>query len=252
MMPINASTNRSVSEFSNYGFVVPDTGEVIQFTGFQRGGVSPAMDAAADINDDRNSKTPYDDGSGHRVLPWAKVEMEMIRSLDGGLTQNVTVASVLAPAGLLKAGWISTSHSSIVSLGASSSASSSTSSPAGSSGAVLLANAYAPWVGVDGFNEAAKRSKTRVFVIRSTDGARTWRYVSTVAWDAVNSTIAEDQSTNCEVNGMCDGFDEASLVVVGPGRRGQGIGFGAGGSTVVCIMRSGGPLYRSVSIDAGA
>ena len=42
MMPVNRSTNRSVSEFDNYAFTVPGTGEIIQFTGFQRGGVLPA------------------------------------------------------------------------------------------------------------------------------------------------------------------------------------------------------------------
>jgi hypothetical protein len=222
MMPVNASTNRSVSEFDNYAFALPGTGEIIQFTGFQRGPVVPAP-------------APNRSGSaGQHTSAWAQVKMEMIRSLDGGLAQNVSVASVVAPAGLLRAGWISTSHSSIVAL------STSPSSP------VLLASAYAPWEGVDGYNEAARRSKTRVFVIRSFDEGRTWHYLSTVAWDPVNATVAEDHSADCEVNGMCDGFDEAALSVAGP------IGFGTAASTVVCIMRSGGPLYRSVSIDFGA
>lgn len=212
MVPVNRTTNRSVSEFNNYAFTLPRTTELIQFTGFQRGGVTPAPA----------------NGSA-----WAKVEMEMIRSGDGGLTQHGTVASVLAPAGLLRAGWISTSHSSIIAIGDKTDP------------AVLLANAYAPWEGVDGYNEAAKRPKTRVFIIQSTDGGSTWSYLSTVAWDAVNATVAEDHSADCEVNGMCDGFDEATLAV------GTAIGYGTSSNTVVCVMRSGGPLYRSVSIDAG-
>lgn len=49
------------------------------------------------------------------------------------------------------------------------------------------------------------------------------RYMSTVAWDPVNATSAEDQSTNCEVNGVCNGYDEATLVVAPL----PGVGYGA-------------------------
>ena len=44
--------------------------------------------------------------------------------------------------------------------------------------ATLLANIYAPWEGVDGYNEPAKRSKTRVAIIRSTDSGHSWRYLT--------------------------------------------------------------------------
>lgn len=74
------------------------------------------------------------------------------------------------------------------------------------------------------------------------------RYLSTVAWDPVNATKYEDQSSDCEVNGVCNGFDEASLVVVPNPVR---VGFGAPGETVVAIMRSGGPLFRAFSLDGG-
>lgn len=74
------------------------------------------------------------------------------------------------------------------------------------------------------------------------------RYLSTVAWDPVNATKYEDQSNDCEVNGVCNGFDEASLVVVPNPVR---VGFGAPGETVVAIMRSGGPLFRAFSLDGG-
>jgi hypothetical protein len=204
MLPINTTTNRSVSEFSNYAFEFEDGGEVIQFTGVQLG--NPRQISTTD----------------------SVIQMEMIRSTDGAKSQTVSVVPVVAPSGLLAEGWISTSHSSIVQL----------------HGGALLANVYAPWRGVDGYNEPAKRSKTRVCVLRSDDRGAHWHYVSTVAWDAVNATAAEDQSSNCEVNGMCNGFDEASLVVVP-----SPVGFGRAGETVVCVMRSGGPLYRAFSLD---
>lgn len=69
-----------------------------------------------------------------------------------------------------------------------------------------------------------------------------------MAWDPVNATKYEDQSSDCEVNGVCNGFDEASLVVVPNPVR---VGFGAPGETVVAIMRSGGPLFRAFSLDGG-
>ena len=46
------------------------------------------------------------------------------------------------------------------------------------------------------------------------------------------------------MNGMCNGFDEATLVVAG-----DRVGFGSAAQTIICVMRSGGPLYRSVSIS---
>ena len=46
---------------------------------------------------------------------------------------------------------------------------------------------------------------------------------------------------------MCNGFDEATLVVV----PAPAVGFGRVGETVACIMRSGGPLYRAFSLDSG-
>ena len=45
---------------------------------------------------------------------------------------------------------------------------------------------------------------------------------------------------------MCNGFDEATLVVAG-----DRVGFGSAAQTIICVMRSGGPLYRSISITAG-
>ena len=48
------------------------------------------------------------------------------------------------------------------------------------------------------------------------------------------------------MNGMCNGFDEATLVVAG-----DRVGFGSAAQTIICVMRSGGPLYRSISITAG-
>ena len=148
MLPVNATTNRSVSEFSNYAFALPGSTprELIQFTGYQLGSVAAAGSALS------------------------SVRMEMIRSVDNAQTQQTSAATVLAPAGLLRAGWISTSHTSIVAL-------QSPGEPP-----TLLANIYAPWEGVDGYNEPAKRSKTRVAVIRSADAGRSWRYLSTVAW----------------------------------------------------------------------
>ena len=207
MMPVNDTTNRSVSEFSNYAFQYEDTGEVIQFTGVQVGSVRRV-----------NASTSV-------------VMMEMIRSFDSANSQNTTWATVTAPTGLLAEGWLSTSHSSIVQLG----------------DGALLANVYAAWKGVDGYNAPAKRSKTRVCVIHSDDRGANWRYVATVAWDPINATTAEDRSSNCEVNGMGNGFDEASLVVI----PAPTVGFGRAGQTIVCIMRSGGPLYRAFSLDSG-
>ena len=160
MMPVNATTNRSVSEFSNYAYQFKDGGEVIQFTGFQGGSVQPCN--ATD----------------------SVVQMEMIRSTDQAQTQTSTLVPVTAPRGLLAEGWLSTSHSSIVQLGDHS----------------LLANVYAPWRGVDGYNEPAKRSKTRVCVLMSVDRGKHWQYLSTVAWDPINSTVEEDRSSNCEVH----------------------------------------------------
>ena len=39
---------------------------------------------------------------------------------------------------------------------------------------------------------------------------------------------------------MCNGFDEAWLV-----RVEQAVGYGPRGGTLLCFMRSGGPLYRA-------
>eukprot|EP01050_Picozoa_sp_SAG11_P005369 SAG11_NODE_374_length_10006_cov_8.964167_2_plen_466_part_00 len=206
-MPVNATTNRSLSEFSNYVFQFEDTGELIQFNGVQVGGVR---------------RLNSSDGV---------VLMEMIHSTDDAKTQNISQATIMAPNGLLAEGWLSTSHSSIVQL----------------SNGALIANVYAPWRGIDGYNEPAKRSKTRVCVIRSEDRGASWWYVSTVAWDPTNATVAEDQTSNCEVNGGCNGFDEAFLVAV----PAPSVGFGTAGQTIACIMRSGGPLYRAFSISGG-
>jgi hypothetical protein len=183
MQPVNETTNRSVTEFSNYAFQ-EGNGEVIQFTGVQVG--MPTRLPAGD-----NSS---DGGAGDNSV----IQMEMIRSSDNAKTQTTTTAAISAPSGLLAEGWISTSHSSIVQLG----------------DGTLIANVYAAWKGVDGYNQPAKRSKTRVCVIHSTDRGRNWRYLSTVAWDPLNATVAEDQSSNSVVNGMRSGYDEASLVVV--------------------------------------
>jgi hypothetical protein len=207
LQPVDPKTNRSVTEFSNYAFQFDD-GEMLQFTGVQLGAPEIANGSAM-----------------------ATVPMEIIRSNDGAKTQNRTAAQVTAPAGLLAEGWLSTSHSAIVQL----------------RDGTLVTNAYAPWIGQDGFNEPAKRSKTRVVVLRSADRGRSWQYASTVAWDPVNATVAEDRSSDCGVDGVCNGFDEATLVVAP-----NAVGYGGAGETIVCFMRSGGPLFRAFSMDGGA
>ena len=84
-VPVNASSNRSVSEFTNYAFELPD-GEIMQLSGYP----FPRSSVAA-----------------------AAQQFEMLRSTDDARTQRATLASFASPAGMAVT---STSHSSIVQL----------------------------------------------------------------------------------------------------------------------------------------
>ena len=92
----------------------------------------------------------------------------------------------------------------------------------------LITNVYG-WIKGDNTPSTYMPSmkKTRVMLVRSTDGGRNWKLVSTVAVDPAVGT---------------EGFDEPVMARVS---RGQHAG------RLICFMRTGRELYESFSDDGG-
>ena len=82
-MPVNATTNRSVSNFGSTAYEYEDSGEVIQFTGHDADGAAK-FPLVPDPSDRR----------------WATTRAELIRSTDHGLTEQSFLAELTLPVNL--------------------------------------------------------------------------------------------------------------------------------------------------------
>jgi hypothetical protein len=212
---------RSISEVRTYAVTLARTGEVVWFSGFS--------DA---------SRSGANDGQDFARAADGSIAAELLRSADNGLSQTSHQARIVLPPALELR---NLQHAPMVEL------------PDGS----LLVATYAHWHGIDGFStnpgEEANVPKDRTFVMKSTDGGSSWAYLSTVAFDPINSTRAcvlsgEAPNPPCAV---FEGFNEPWLQLLPSGQ-------------LVCIMRSlgseavlphpdyvSGPMYRSISVDGG-
>lgn len=153
-----------------------------------------------------------------------KTSASLLRSSNNGTTETVEPAAIYLPGKLT----LSTlNHARIVEL---------------KDGSLLCATyghfeadpivTFETWVTKTGWVHPYTIKKNRVFVIRSTDGGRTWYYLSTVAFDLCKHT----QTT-------IGGFNESDLLALPNGE-------------LLCFMRAvvgGGirPLYMSMSNDGG-
>eukprot|EP01051_Picozoa_sp_SAG22_P001806 SAG22_NODE_74_length_22289_cov_65.265119_26_plen_193_part_00 len=166
--------------------------------------------------------------------------VQLARSQDFGKTQTIDVVSVAMPEAL-RIGALS--HASIVAV---------------EQGKRLVALAYGDSQPMDG-------ERTRAFVLRSTDARGTaWEYLSTVAFTpegtiATRPACARDPATRytdapCGETCVAEpwlphcppmhyaGFNEGTLVTTAEDAK-------TGLSTLVCIMRTGGAMYRAISVE---
>ena len=230
LQPFNVSTNRSSTEFGQNTLEL-SSGEVISFTSFDQHGLASSTAAFVPVPD------PQRPG-------FSTTKVQLARGTDNfGKTQTVEIVDIVMPSPL-KIGALS--HASIVPV---------------ERGQSLVALAYGFWEGIDG-------DRTRAFVMRSTDPRGTaWEYLSTVAFTPASTVnprpkCATDPATRysdhpcgegCQLEPWLphcppphySGFNEGTLVTSGEDTK-------TGLSTLVCIMRTGGGMYRATSVDSGA
>ena len=227
LQPFDATTNRSATEFGQNSFQLP-SGEVISFTGF-------------DGHDLCSSKASFVPVPDPQRPGFSITKVELARSTDFGKTQTIEVVDIVMPS-QLKIGALS--HASIVSVEQGK----------------LVALAYGQSQPMDG-------ERTRAFVLRSTDSrGSAWDFLSTVAFtpegtvdtrpacasdpatrynDAPcgDTCVAEPWLPHCPPMHYA-GFNEGTLVTTAEDAK-------TGLSTLVCIMRTGGAMYRAISVDSG-
>jgi hypothetical protein len=229
LQPWNATSNRSVTEFGQNSFQLA-SGEVISFTGFDWRGLCSSKLAFVPVPD------PQRPG-----LSITKVQLA--RSTDFGKTQTIEVVDVAMPSAF-NIGALT--HASIVAV---------------EQGKRLVALAY-------GYSQPMDGLRTRAFVLRSADsrGSVPWEFLSTVAFTPEGTVgsrpaCARDPATRyndapCGETCVAEpwlphcppmhysGFNEGTLVTTAEDTK-------TGLSTLVCIMRTGGAMYRAISVDSG-
>eukprot|EP01043_Picozoa_sp_COSAG02_P047204 COSAG02_NODE_4500_length_5288_cov_9.606090_1_plen_448_part_00 len=228
LQPFDATNNRSVTEFGQNSCQLAG-GEVISFTGFDEHGLCSSAGAFVPVPD------PQRPG-------FSITRAQLARSADFGKTQSIDVVNITMPLHL-KIGALS--HASIVAV---------------EQGKRLVALAYGQSQPMDGL-------RTRAFVLRSTDPRGTaWDFLSTVAFTPEGTVksrpvcakdptsryndapcgetcVAEPWLPHCPPMHY-SGFNEGTLVTTAEDAR-------TGLNTLVCIMRTGGAMYRAISVDSG-
>ena len=228
LQPWSQTTNRSVTTFGQNSFELA-SGEVITFTGFD----------GHDLCSSKASFTPVPDP---QRPGFSITKVELARSADYGKTQTIEVVDIAMPSSF-KIGALS--HASIVAV---------------EQGKRLVALAY-------GYNQPMDGLRTRAFVLRSTDArGSAWEFLSTVAFTPEGTVdtrpaCASDPATRynpapcgqtCVASPWLphcppmhySGFNEGTLVKTAEDAK-------TGLSTLVCIMRTGGAMYRAISVDSG-
>ena len=230
LQPWKAANNRSVTEFGQNAFQLA-SGEVISFTGFDGHGLCSSNSSFVPVPD------PQRPG-------FSVTKVQLARSTDAGKTvSTIEVVDIVMPSDM-NIGALS--HASIVAV---------------EQGKRLVALAYGNSQPMDGL-------RTRAFVLRSKDfrGSGAWEFLATVAFTpegTVNprpkcardpasryteapcgeSCVAEPWLPHCPPMHY-SGFNEGTLVMTAEDAK-------TGLNTLVCIMRTGGALYRAISVDSG-
>lgn len=229
LQPWDAGSNRSVTEYGQNSFQLA-SGEVISFTSFDWHGLCCSKASFVPVPDPRRP--------GFSIT-----KVQLARSTDFGKTvQTLEVVDIAMPSPL-RIGALS--HASIVAI---------------EQGERLVALAYGDSQPMDG-------ERTRAFVLRSTDSrGSAWEFLSTVAFtpegtvdtrpacarDAASryndapcgeTCVAEPWLPHCPPMHYA-GFNEGTLVTTAEDAKTRL-------STLVCIMRTGGAMYRAISVDSG-
>lgn len=229
LQPWNTTTNRSATEFGQNSFQLA-SGEVISFTSFDLYGLCCSAAAFVPVPDPQRP--------GYSIT-----KVQLARSTDFGKTQTIEVVDIVMPSAM-NIGALS--HAPIVAV---------------ERGKRLVSLAY-------GWSQPMDGLRTRAFVLRSADsrGSGPWEFLSTVAFTPEGTVrprpaCARDPTTRykdapCGETCVAEpwlphcppmhysGFNEGTLVTTAEDAK-------TGLSTLVCIMRTGGAMYRAISVDSG-